>query len=105
MATAFFLRGNANNPVGLDEFAKCVSEKGAVMYGTYWCSHCTDQKKMFGQSFQYINYVECSSEIKKCTDDEIEATPTWIFGDGTRNVGKISLEKISEITGCALPQN
>ena len=43
----------------LDAFAQCVAEKQAKMYGLYWCTHCAEQKEMFGSSFQYIPYVEC----------------------------------------------
>lgn len=103
LGVAFFLNTKETEAGSLDSFAKCLSEKGSVMYGTYWCSHCLDQKNMFGKSFQYINYVECSEEIERCNEDKIEATPTWIFGDGTRNVGKMSMEEISKVTGCVLP--
>jgi len=28
-----------------DEFAICLTDSGAVIYGTEWCGHCRDQKK------------------------------------------------------------
>jgi len=40
-------------PGAYDDFAECLNQKGAVMYGAYWCGHCKDQKKMFGNSFKY----------------------------------------------------
>lgn len=90
-----------------EDFAKCVSDSGAKMYGTYWCSHCASQKKSFGNSFSKINYVECSEpnnsgQTKACKDAGIQSYPTWEFGDGTREEGVLSLEKISQITGCSL---
>src|ERR1700756_4791741 len=42
-----------------DDFARCISAKGAKMYGAFWCPHCEEQKEQFGSSFQYVNYVEC----------------------------------------------
>jgi len=36
---------------GMDTFAKCLNESGAVEYGVYWCSACEAQEKDFGQSF------------------------------------------------------
>jgi len=92
----------------LDEFAKCLTKKKAVMYGSFTCSHCADQKDLFGESFQYVTYVECMvpathRETDQCKAAGIKYTPTWIFGDGSRVVGKVPLEKLSEETGCKLP--
>ncbi len=51
-----FLASRSSQPAitGLDDFAKCLSEKGVTMYGAAWCSHCQNTKKTFGQSFQYV---------------------------------------------------
>ena len=40
------------------QLAKHLTEEGAVMYGAYWCPHCSDQKQSFGKAFKYIQYVE-----------------------------------------------
>lgn len=90
-----------------NEFAECVSNSGAKMYGAYWCSHCAQQKKSFGNSFSKVNYVECSlpnnaGQTQVCESAGIQSYPTWEFGDGTREEGILSLEKISQITGCSL---
>jgi hypothetical protein len=87
---------------GLDDFAKCLSSKNAVMYGAYWCPHCQKMKKDFGQSFQYVNYVECTVEVKKCTDSNVNGYPTWIFADGKRLEGEQTLQGISDSSGCPL---
>ena len=37
------------------------------MYGTNWCTHCSDQKALFGKkSFAEINFVDCDQEKNKC---------------------------------------
>jgi hypothetical protein len=90
--------------LGLDDFAKCLADKNLVMYGAYWCSHCQAQKKLFGSSVQYIKYIECTQETKLCTEKEITGYPTWIATDGTRYEGEQSLQKLSEITSCPLPE-
>ena len=92
----------------LDVFAQCLTTSGAKFYGTFWCSHCKNQKDMFGSSLQYAPYVECSNEdataqLQVCTDAGIEAYPTWIFGDGTKQLGEISLAQLAQKTGCQLP--
>lgn len=60
-----------------DALAKCITEKGWAMYGTYSCSHCQAQKKIFGDSFQYIKYVECTKDVQLCIDKKINGFPTW----------------------------
>jgi hypothetical protein len=92
----------------LDRFAKCLAEKKATMYGSFLCPHCDDQKKLFGSSFQYVPYVECSERGSRqmtfpCLVAHIRHTPTWIFEDGERRVGLQPLKGLSEKTGCALP--
>jgi hypothetical protein len=64
--------------VDMDSFAKCVTEKGFVLYGAESCSHCKAQKELFGESFQYIKYVECPDNIQFCLDKGINGYPTWI---------------------------
>ncbi len=90
-----------------DSFASCLTEKGAVMYGAFWCSHCQEQKKMFGDSFEYVNYVECSlpdgkSQTEVCLKKDIKGYPTWEFEDGERLDGKIEFATLAEKTGCTL---
>lgn len=92
----------------LDVFAKCVAEKKATMYGSFLCSHCDDQKKLFGPSFRYIPYVECSVRGSRqmsfpCIAAQIRYTPTWIFADDERRTGVQSLKELSTKMGCPLP--
>jgi len=66
-----------------DALAKCLTDKGVKMYGAYWCPHCQNQKKAFGDSFQYINYIECADgqngQTQICKDNGITGYPTWEF--------------------------
>jgi len=84
-----------------DSFAKCLTEKGAVMYGTYWCQHCKNQKAMFGSSFQYVNYVECTQQESLCQANGIEGYPTWVI-NGNKYSGEKPLETLASLTGCEL---
>ena len=91
----------------LDTLAKCLGENNVIMYGAYWCPHCTNQKEMFGDSFQYITYIECSlpnkaGRTQQCTDAGIKAYPTWEFKDGTRIEGEMTVHQLSKKTGCRL---
>ena len=99
---AVFAGGSARPNPALDTFAKCLASKNAVMYGTYWCPHCQNQKKEFGDSFQYVPYVECTQDVAKCTATGIEGFPTWVFSDGKRLVGEQSFSALSQASGCPL---
>lgn len=99
----------SNKPAPLDGFASCLKDKGATFYGAFWCPHCQNQKKLFGKSAGKLPYVECSAsngkgQLPVCTDKKIEGYPTWEFADGSRESGELSLERLAEKTGCALPQ-
>jgi hypothetical protein len=92
----------------VDSFAKCLAAKKATMYGSFLCPHCDDQKNLFGSSFHYVPYIECSVRGSRqmtflCTVAQIRYTPTWIFDDGERRIGLQSLKSLSEKTGCKLP--
>lgn len=92
-----------------DQLAKCLTDKGAVMYGVFWCDHCRQQKELFGDSFKYVKYVECVTPdaprtlIPECKFQNISHTPTWIFGDGSRMEGSIPLTTLAEKAGCKAP--
>ena len=93
----------------LEPFASCIRDSGAKFYGAYWCTHCQDQKKMFGTAKNILPYVECSSSDGKsqtqiCKDNNIQGYPTWIFNDGSTLNGTISLDELASKTNCPLPK-
>jgi len=96
------------NQDAIDEFAKCLTEKGVKMYGSLTCGHCNNNKLLFGSSFQYINYIEChprgeNEQSELCIEENIEYVPTWEFSDGTRETGEKNFYELAEKTGCKLP--
>ena len=71
----------------LDEFAQCIEQSGAKFYGAFWCPHCHNQKELFGDSVDYLPYVECSeadgqNQTPICNQVGIESYPSWTFADG-----------------------
>ncbi len=100
--------GTVNGGASYDEFAACLTDEGMTLYGAFWCSHCADQKQMFGSAMDYIDYVECDpkgddGQPEVCLEEGIEAYPTWKHADGRSWTGTQSFEKLSEITGCPVP--
>jgi hypothetical protein len=92
----------------LDAFAKCLTQNKAHMYGAFWCPHCQDQKEKFEASFEYVNYTECGIQgargiTQQCKDVGIQRFPTWFFGDNEKREAVLSLEDLSQKTGCPLP--
>jgi hypothetical protein len=106
-AAAYYL-GLRKRTSRLDTFAQCLTSKQLKMYGAYWCPHCAEQKEMFGDSFQYVPYIECGVRGSRdpapaCVQAGIKHFPTWQFADGERREGALGLQTLSEKSGCPLP--
>lgn len=97
-----------SQPGQYDDFAQCLSDEGAKMYGAFWCPHCNTQKANFGKSFNKATYIECSTpdrqQTTECAIAGIQSYPTWEFADGSRANGVLSFNQLSEVTGCELPE-
>ena len=90
-----------NTAKNLDDFAKCLTDEWAIMYGSETCPHCQTQKAMFGDSFQYINYVECTKEFERCAN--LEWVPTWEIDSWNYLEGLQELATLANATNCKLP--
>ena len=100
------LKSGESIPSGkYDTFAQCIASKNLTMYGAVWCSHCKREKALFGDSFKYVPYVECTEKSDECIAKGIEGYPTWIDGNGQKYAGEQGLEKLAEISNCVLPNN
>jgi len=78
------------SPGRYDGFAKCLTEKGAVMYGEDWCQYTQGQKAMFGKSFKYINY-QIKTDLRK--------RPTWVINEESYETVQ-SFDRLAALTGC-----
>jgi|WetSurMetagenome_2_1015567.scaffolds.fasta_scaffold251584_1 hypothetical protein len=87
------------------EIAKCMTEKGVKMYGAYWCSHCLEQKKLFGDDLRYVNYVECDpggkdSKREECVAAGVKSYPTWFFPGQDLQVGVTDPVELAKKANC-----
>jgi hypothetical protein len=103
-----FIAGRHYQNHKYDAFAQCLATKQAKMYGLYWCPHCIEQKEMFGEAFHYVPYEECaikgSSEMAAaCKIAGVKMFPSWQFGMEPPREGVLSLDALSDKTGCSLP--
>lgn len=76
-----------SSPLAL-KLAEHLRAIGAKMYGAFWCSHCSEQKQMFGrEAAKLLDYVECYPDgFKKGTDisqeckaAKLESFPMWVI--------------------------
>ncbi len=103
LATSAVLAGCSSGPGSYDEFAQCLTEKGVTMYGTEWCSHCQNQKELFGNSFKYIDYVDCDYNKEECLANGVRGYPTWKI-NGENYPGEKSMYKLASLSGCSLDE-
>jgi len=81
-----------------DDFAKYLTSEGIAMAGTEWCPHCKDQKALFGDSFQYVDYRDCDKVRDWCVAQGVEGYPTWIFPDGQLYTGIRTIEQLKSLS-------
>jgi uncharacterized membrane protein len=81
----------------------------AKMYGAYWCSHCIDQKELFGkQAFSKIQYVECSkdgvnSNFPLCKANDVPGYPSWQI-QGKLYPGEQELDELEDLVQSIIVQ-
>jgi uncharacterized membrane protein len=87
------------------QLAAHLTKSGAKMYGSYWCSHCFEQKQLFGkQAWDKVPYVECAADAVKnpqpqvCKDAGIKGFPTWVI-NGKLDPGVKRLADLAKLTG------
>uniref|UniRef100_B8HRX1 Vitamin K epoxide reductase n=1 Tax=Cyanothece sp. (strain PCC 7425 / ATCC 29141) TaxID=395961 RepID=B8HRX1_CYAP4 len=92
--------------------AEHLKQKDIKMYGAWWCSHCHDQKELFGASaFKQVPYVECSPEggpgtppAQICLDKGVQSYPTWDV-NGQIISGTRPLEELARLSDYQGPKN
>lgn len=88
-------------PGEYDDFAKCLTEKGAVVYGNDFCQYTVKQLNFFGKSQKYLNYIRCSENKQLCDEKNIQVTPTWEI-DGEMYKQVQDFEKLAAISKCEI---
>ena len=91
----------SQQPGEYDDFAKCLTESEAVVYGNDFCSYTGKQLNYFGKSDKYLNYVKCASNQELCDEKGVTLTPTWEI-NGSMYKSVQTFEKLSGLTGCEI---
>lgn len=108
MLAITLLAGCSSEPKPPGKYAKlaqCLTEKDVVMYGAFWCPHCANQKKVFGDDFQFVTYQECDDRgaggnSTLCKSKGVTSYPTWFFPGQGNLVGEQPVEELAKFANC-----
>jgi len=109
LSTAFIYATPVGGGSGFEgALARHLREKGAVMYGAYWCPHCTEQKALFGDAAKDVPYVECAADGVNgrpdlCEKAGVKSFPTWVMGTERRE-GTQSLRALADFSKFEAPK-
>ena len=84
--------------------AEHLVAQNVKFYGAYWCSHCQNQKSLFGAvAATKLPYIECDKngenpQRQLCKDKNIQMFPTWVI-NGKYLTGTRDLIEIATLTG------
>ena len=94
------------SPPQATSLAARLKKAGVQMYGAFWCSHCYDQKQIFGkEAMSEFPYVECFPNGWKqgvemapaCKAAKLEGFPTWVISGSEKLEGAQSLENLQAV--------
>ena len=82
-----------------EKLAKCLTEKGSVLYINPGCPICKSQQELFGNAVEFLNIVDCIEDAEICYEKQITGVPRWWINNQIYR-GKRSLEQLAELSGC-----
>ncbi|MDD5193972.1 MAG: hypothetical protein PHF67_05325 [Candidatus Nanoarchaeia archaeon] len=97
IAGIYYFKNNNSEPT-TEEVMKCIAGK-AVLYSQTGCSHCITQEQILGKYLDLFTNINCAIDGKKCIEENITGTPTWII-DGEKFQGSKSIQELKELTKC-----
>jgi len=92
----YFLSGNSQNAD--EQLAKCIGSK-SILYMQEGCIACKKQENIFGDSYKFLNKVDCIHDSTRCLIENITATPTWQINN-EKYKGVKTLDELKNMTGC-----
>ena len=96
---ALTINAQIKKPGEYDDFAKCLTEKGAVVYGNDYCSYTVKQLNFFTKSQKYLNYIKCTDNEALCNEKKVDITPTWEINENMYS-GVQTFEALAAYSGC-----
>ena len=99
--SAYMVTSNMNKAGDYDTFARCLTEKGVVVYGNDYCQYTVKQLNFFGKSKESLNYVKCAENPVLCDEKKVTITPTWEI-NGKMYEQVQTFEQLAAYSGCVL---
>jgi len=87
----------------MEDFGRCLNQKGMVMYGQPGCPACSQQKQLLGAAYSQIKVVNCPSQPEECQRVGVRTTPSWAKNGVMAIPGGTSLDYLAQVAGCQLP--
>ena len=89
----FFLSGTSvikfNKEKEQKEIIECLLSSNVKLYIASDCNYCIEQKKIFGEYFLEVNYIDCKSNndwSDICKEQKINSVPTWVFPSNLKSI-------------------
>jgi len=101
ISSSFMIYSSSQGPGEYDDFTKCLTDKGAIIYGNDYCQYTAKQLNYFGKSEKYLDYVKCIEDQALCDSKGVDITPTWEI-DGKMYESVQTFERLSSLTGCEI---
>ncbi|MEZ6091603.1 MAG: peptidylprolyl isomerase [Pirellulaceae bacterium] len=91
----------------LVSYAKLLRDNNVKLYGASWSADTASQLSLFGDASRYLPYVESGTADGDITSEVaalgITELPTWVFDDGSRASGLLTIEQIVDRTEIFIP--
>ena len=87
------------------QLARCINDKGIILYGTTWGSNTSRQLQAFGDASKYLNFIDCQKNKNACSRANIKENPTWFFPEGNiERSGFLRLDMLASFASCPYSQ-
>jgi|APSaa5957512622_1039677.scaffolds.fasta_scaffold81852_2 hypothetical protein len=77
---------------------QCIADN-SILIASKTCSHCIDQKKILGSSYDLFNVVYADESPGVFEEYDLVGVPAWIINEETY-YGAQEIIKLKELTGC-----
>lgn len=99
----------ASDPANLVAFAQALAATTTRFFGAAWNETTTQQKELFQDGGQFLPFFEVTNADRTLNalgtqnNVALNQLPTWVFPDGTRATGVLSLQTIAQRSGVIIP--
>ncbi len=89
---------NFNQTTPQEKVISCIASK-ATLYGSKYCPHCQNQKKILRNYLSLFKSIDCLDNPELCDKVGVDRYPTWEI-DGKLYPGVKSIEELKKLTNC-----